>query len=76
MTITRILHTLLMLAPLLACVSGCGLSSKKMVLDVEIIDGCVVRVKEAKVEEAGSILDNWTIGQNCTLNVGSAEDKK
>jgi hypothetical protein len=77
MTIPRIQVTLLFLLTLTAVsLAGCGLSTKKMALDVEIIDGCIVRIKEAKMQEAGSIVDRWTIGDDCTVNVGSTENKK
>jgi hypothetical protein len=44
-----------------------------MALDVEIIDGCVVRIREAKSASAKTVTDQWTIGENCTVNVKADE---
>jgi hypothetical protein len=74
---SRILLVILLALPLTTgSLVGCGLSQKKMALDVEIIDGCVVRIKEIKAQEAVSIVDTWTIGPKCSVNVDSTEDKK
>jgi len=51
---------------------GCSLfqtSQKQDVAEVEIIDGCLVRIKGITAQTADHIIREWNINTNCEIDI-------
>ena len=62
--ITRIL----MGALLSVCLSGCALS-KQDIMEVEIVDGCMIKIRGVESIKSSEMERGWTVGEKCNLKM-------
>jgi hypothetical protein len=59
-----------LLVALVSVLAGCA-SSRQQLIDFEVIDGCVVRVKGISAEKAAQIDKGWTVRPECKVDFNS-----